>query len=646
MKAIKEGLRIVCVVMFFFQSVYAQQVVWKPQGPFDTEITDLLLVKADSVVFAKTVTSALHRSLDQGKTWQLVNENEFNDDPNLEIEYVGQFGVSVADGKGISVYVSSDGTLKTPTTVNPNELFLRSISIDPQKTETQYAFTETNQLMKTENLWASRFAITLGLPDPDNLFQRDKGIVFVHPRKSNLLYLHLSNPSEMYMSKDGGFLWEGPISDSESFLSTNYFVFDKDTPDKIYMQEKGGSKITWEVAVMSEDGANLKRIGIFEATRALSFDVDKNGNIFFFHDKTNAFGVRSTVVNLGTPDDDIFQDQELNFSGSAIVLSGDGHIYLGTTDGVYISSEQGSSWQERLVNGALSNTGFQFESLVIEDMPFDRFSMSVIARKKGLFGAGRGQVFKSNIIEKEQRIEWELENSAYVTVDKKEIGQGSAFDWRNNITYSWQLHSGNRSSLTKKIGESSVSLGVPNGSIIYDLIVDPNIPTTLFMATGSGFFKSENGGFIWNRVGENLIVTDIVVPAGDTTAVFGLTGQNIVVTRDRWESYRTVNIPDIGADFLYVTPVYPDQSPFIPDHFLVVGTKEGVFTTLLPKVLPLAADFNDNGSVDFPDFLLFIEMFGKVKDEEGFDARFDFNGDNVVGFPDFLLFVQEFGKTA
>ena len=78
MKAIKEGLRIVCVVMFFFQSVYAQQVVWKPQGPFDTEITDLLLVKADSVVFAKTVTSALHRSLDQGKTWQLVNENEFN----------------------------------------------------------------------------------------------------------------------------------------------------------------------------------------------------------------------------------------------------------------------------------------------------------------------------------------------------------------------------------------------------------------------------------------------------------------------------------------------------------------------------------------------------------------------------------------
>lgn len=642
----KKELMAICLTMICLHAVNAEQVQWKLQGPFDIEITNLLLVGEDSLVLAKTATSALHRSLDNGTSWQSVNENEFNDDPNLAIEYAGQFSIISEEGQYTNVYVSSDGTLKSTIAVNPPDLFLRSVpSIDPNKTETQYAFTETNRLVKTENRWNSLFPITLGLPSADNLFLREKGLIFVHPQKSNTLFVSFTQPFELYVTKDGGFFWEGPILQSRlSSLFTSNFRFDKDTPDKIYSLS-GHEQGPWSMDVISDDGSSKTPITGFSEALRLSFDVRKSGEIFAFYDQTDDFGPRSTILNIGTPENKVFQDQNVDVSGSVIAVSDEGRIYLGTTDGIYISGDMGSTWQERLVNGSLSNNGFQFESLMIEDMPADRFSMSVVARQSFL-GAGRGQVFKSRIIEAENRIEWELESSAYVTVDKEEIGQGTALDWRNNITYSWQLHSGDRSSLTKKIGESSVNLGVPNGSVIYDLIVDSNIPTTLFVATGSGFFKSENGGFLWESVSENLIVSDIVVPAGDTTAVFGLTAQNIVVTRDRWQSFRTINIPDEGADFLYVTPVYPDQSPFIPDHFLVVGTMGGVFTTLLPKAIPLIADFNDNGSVDFPDFLLFIEKFGKTKGEEGFDGRFDFNGDNTVGFPDFLMFVQQFGKTS
>ena len=49
-------------------------------------------------------------------------------------------------------------------------------------------------------------------------------------------------------------------------------------------------------------------------------------------------------------------------------------------------------------------------------------------------------------------------------------------------------------------------------------------------------------------------------------------------------------------------------------------------------------DFNENGVVDFPDFLLFAQHYGSTED------RFDIDGDGTVGFSDFLLFVKDFGK--
>ena len=48
------------------------------------------------------------------------------------------------------------------------------------------------------------------------------------------------------------------------------------------------------------------------------------------------------------------------------------------------------------------------------------------------------------------------------------------------------------------------------------------------------------------------------------------------------------------------------------------------------------ADFDDSGSVSFPDFLLFAEAFGSRQ------ARFDLDGSGTVAFPDFLAFAQVF----
>jgi len=61
-----------------------------------------------------------------------------------------------------------------------------------------------------------------------------------------------------------------------------------------------------------------------------------------------------------------------------------------------------------------------------------------------------------------------------------------------------------------------------------------------------------------------------------------------------------------------------------------------------PTMLP--GDFDGNGAVEFPDFLLFVAQFGKSSSDDGFDARMDLDGNGAVEFPDFLLFVAAFGS--
>lgn len=57
------------------------------------------------------------------------------------------------------------------------------------------------------------------------------------------------------------------------------------------------------------------------------------------------------------------------------------------------------------------------------------------------------------------------------------------------------------------------------------------------------------------------------------------------------------------------------------------------------------ADFNNNGVVDIPDFLLFIDAFGSQTGGAHYDEKFDLDGNGIIGIPDFLIFVDLFGQT-
>ncbi len=73
---------------------------------------------------------------------------------------------------------------------------------------------------------------------------------------------------------------------------------------------------------------------------------------------------------------------------------------------------------------------------------------------------------------------------------------------------------------------------------------------------------------------------------------------------------------------------------------------------LLSLACPVAAqtaadaDFDGNGIVDIPDFLLFVDHFGSSRGDGTYDAKYDLDSNGVVGISDFLIFVDFFGQTA
>ena len=59
-----------------------------------------------------------------------------------------------------------------------------------------------------------------------------------------------------------------------------------------------------------------------------------------------------------------------------------------------------------------------------------------------------------------------------------------------------------------------------------------------------------------------------------------------------------------------------------------------------------SADFDGNGTVDFTDFLTFVQGFGKSAGQDDFDEKLDLDGNGTIDFSDFLLFVNAFGESS
>ena len=75
------------------------------------------------------------------------------------------------------------------------------------------------------------------------------------------------------------------------------------------------------------------------------------------------------------------------------------------------------------------------------------------------------------------------------------------------------------------------------------------------------------------------------------------------------------------------------------------GTKiaSGIFAKGATTTLT-CSDFDGDGTVGIPDFLLFLDHFGSSLGDGKYEAKYDLNENDTIGIPDFLIFVDNFGK--
>ena len=130
---------------------------------------------------------------------------------------------------------------------------------------------------------------------------------------------------------------------------------------------------------------------------------------------------------------------------------------------------------------------------------------------------------------------------------------------------------------------------------------------------------------------------------------------DLVYVGNYQDGFRVVDVSnpsqpaEVGAYLLsetYLDRLYNGAWSAIPHNGLVYisDLEHGLFILQYQNPVSPLGDFDTDGQVDFADFLLFSQNFGKQQTDTTYDARFDFDQSGRVGFEDFLVFVKAFGN--
>jgi photosystem II stability/assembly factor-like uncharacterized protein len=113
----------------------------------------------------------------------------------------------------------------------------------------------------------------------------------------------------------------------------------------------------------------------------------------------------------------------------------------------------------------------------------------------------------------------------------------------------------------------------PGGGWIYDLVLDPSNPNTLYAGkNGEGVFKSTNGGDSWHPINSgltNLEVRALVIDPTQPQTLYAGTGGGVFKSTDGGSSWSAVNtgLTNLKVWALAIDPLRP--------NWIYAGTHNG-----------------------------------------------------------------------
>ena len=153
-------------------------------------------------------------------------------------------------------------------------------------------------------------------------------------------------------------------------------------------------------------------------------------------------------------------------------------------------------------------------------------------------------------------------------------------------------------------------------------------------AAGVYFYRLAAGGQIAS--GRMVLVDGSIARAGRSPAPRVQTEPNIYAATLSGPTIATRVLPRIVADGYPLTLIVSDRT----------AVPRAVASTIAVDAAPneTSPDFDGNGEVDFGDFFLLIEAFGKESRDEGFDVSLDLVPDGKITLEDFFRFADHFGQ--
>jgi len=469
-----------------------------------------------STIFVGT-TMGLLRSKTTGNTWELVDiagglpvtptiQTVAVDPMNHLVAYVGtqSHGVYKTTNGGDSWQAINEGLAS---------LSIYVIIIDPHRSNRLYVGTSSAGVFKSADGGHSWTQASQGVPLPFECYR-----LAVNHREPNTIYASIARVEDekwiglgVYKSTNGGISWNPSSAGLSSRAVVYSMVVDPGSPDTLYIGsynnvyksiDSGQSWVRMREGL--PHGAWVTAIGIDPKSPRILYAGTGSGELFVSNDSGQSW----TGLYSGLP-------EALHINTIVTVAEADGTVYLGTTQGVFKSTDSGLTWVS--ANRGITNTNIS--SIAVQ--PND---LSIV-----LAGTSGGQIYRSE----DRGQHWILTRSGL---------DGSSV---NNLVVS--LHSSNVAFATLEAGGLLKSNDgghswheiqlVSNEAPIRDIVEDVHISDTLYMATwGTGVMKSEDGGQTWFSANNGLDSPFVSSLAKDLH-----TSGVLYSYVDRWGIFKTVD---------------------------------------------------------------------------------------------------------
>ncbi|MCY3684050.1 MAG: hypothetical protein OXH16_21845 [Gemmatimonadetes bacterium] len=97
--------------------------------------------------------------------------------------------------------------------------------------------------------------------------------------------------------------------------------------------------------------------------------------------------------------------------------------------------------------------------------------------------------------------------------------------------------------------------------------------------------------------------------------------------------------------FMHTPQLNSERLEMLLKKGMLLMTAVGLLVCVGQASAQCSGDFDKNGMVNIPDFLLFVKVFGTSSGDATFNVLMDMDSSGDIGIPDFLLFVKVFGST-